>query len=384
MPVSTKALHEIASPLDLLGIHSLWLRDSWPDILFGLILGVALYLLLEGVRWLALAVSRRLGRNIHGGLFVMLQKAIQKTSSLFLALAAARLVVGYTDPPRHVFETVHFLFTVASVIQGVRWLRAFIFAYIERQSHPDHGGNDALANASGLIRALVNGVLVILALVVILDNLGVNVTGLVAGLGIGGIAIGLAAQGIFSDLFASLSIIFDRPFRVGETISFGAGGAGTVERIGLKSTRLRAVTGEKQIVSNAQLLGKEITSYAGLDRRRFTFPLGLVYQTSPEDAVRLPDILREIVEREGGHYVRAGFVGFGASSLDFELQFDVLSSDYDVVYATRHRIGLAIIERFRALGLSFAYPTQTSFTADPEGRLIMPYASGGPAGGTSA
>src|SRR3546814_6955493 len=118
----------------------------------------------------------------------------------------------------------------------------------------------------GIIRVIVTFVLFAIAAVVVLDNLGVNVTGLVAGLGIGGIAIGLAAQGIFSDLFAALSIIFDKPFLKGETINYDQTTA-TVERIGLKSTRLRAITGEKKIISNTNLLGKEITSYVDLDHR---------------------------------------------------------------------------------------------------------------------
>ncbi len=172
---------------------------------------------------LALAFTKRLSKRHQGTLFTVLSRVAQKTSHIFLALAAARLVVGYTDPPPHVFQTVNVLFTIAAVLQVARWLRAALFSVIDSQSSREAGSNEALANASGLIRALVNAALIVVGLIVILDNVGVNVTGLVAGLGIGGIAIGLAAQGIFSDLFASLSIIFDQPFRVGETIDFGKG-----------------------------------------------------------------------------------------------------------------------------------------------------------------
>jgi len=201
------------------------------------------------------------------------------------------------------------------------------------------------------------------------------VTALVAGLGIGGIAIGLAAQGIFSDLFASLSIIFDKPFRVGDAINFGSQTA-TVERIGLKSTRLRVVTGERMIVSNAQLLNKEIISYTHLTRRRVSFALGVIYQTPPETCAAIPDMLREIVTANGGSFVQSSFVCFGASSLDFQLDFDVLSGDGAEMIAVRHAIGVAILRMFNARGIDFAYPTQTSFTAAPDGRMIMPYPSG--------
>ncbi len=374
MNVAVSIPLRIANPLDLLNAPSHWLTDHWPALLFAAVLGLVIYAVLEGLRWLSIALARRLADTPRGYAFTILRRALQKTSHIFLALAAAELVAGYTDPPAHVLQTVIFVFTVAAVLQGVRWLRAVIFGIIDIQADPEHGNNEALANAGALIRTLVNAALFIIALIVILDNLGVNVTGLVAGLGIGGIAIGLAAQGIFSDLFASLSIIFDRPFRVGETIDFGKGAA-VVERIGLKSTRLRAVTGERLIVSNAQLLGKEITSFAGMDHRRFTLALGLVHQTAPEDAARVPDVVREVIEGQGAHFVRAGFVGFGPSSLDFEALFDVMTGDLDALSILRHKIGIALLERFNAEGFAFAYPTQTTFTADPEGRMIMPYAT---------
>ncbi len=372
MPAPAHAPSPRAELLDLLHVPRQWMADGWEGIAVALVLAAILYLVFETLRSLAMMVGKRLAERHGTGFVSVLPRVVQKTSHIFLAIAAARLVVGYTDAPGHVVQTVNFIFTVAAVLQVARWLRAAIFGFIDLKADIAQGGNEALANASGLIRALINGALIAVAFIVILDNLGVNVTGLVAGLGIGGIAIGLAAQGIFSDLFASLSIILDRPFRVGETINFGSGAA-TVERIGLKSTRLRAVTGEKLIVSNAQLLGKEITSYAGLDRRRYTYPIGLIYQTPPEQCAQVPDILREVVEAQGGHFIRAGFVGFGPSSLDFEVQFDVELADFEAVYAIRHRIGLALLARFNALGLQFAYPTQTTFTADPHGRMIMPY-----------
>ncbi|RZI38408.1 mechanosensitive ion channel, partial [Herbaspirillum sp. HC18] len=133
--------------------------------------------------------------------------------------------------------------TVASVFQAAIWARELILGTIEHRTQSEHYSGEALLSAMGLIRLLVTAVLFAIALVVVLDNLGVNVTGLVAGLGVGGIAIGLAAQGIFGDLFAALAIIFDRPFRRGDKISYG-NTSGVIESIGLKSTRIRAFTGE--------------------------------------------------------------------------------------------------------------------------------------------
>src|SRR3546814_96168 len=235
------------------------------------------------------------------------------------------------------------------------------------------GHNETLSNAMVIIRLLISVALFAIAGIVILDNMGVNVTGLVAGLGIGGIAIGLAAQGIFSDLFASLSIIFDRPFRVGETIKYDTSTA-TVERIGLKSTRLRSVNGELLVISNTNLLAKEITNFAHLHRRRVTFMLGVVYQTTPAMLRDLPALLEEQVKAAGQEFIRSSFVTFGPSSLDFELLFDVFSDDYDVVTAARTDVAIRLFEAMTNAGYDLAYPTQTTFTAAPDGTMILPYA----------
>ncbi|WP_313392946.1 mechanosensitive ion channel domain-containing protein [Sphingobium yanoikuyae] len=329
--------------------------------------------------YLALATLRRIGTKHRGrrgdplGLGNVLSRAAARTTQYFMIMVAARLVVVFADAPASLDKTVTFFFTIATVLQAAIWAREIILGLIERKTLADDGQGETLANAMGLIRILVTFALFAIAAIVVLDNLGVNVTGLVAGLGIGGIAIGLAAQGIFSDLFAALSIIFDKPFRQGETITYDTTTA-TVEKIGLKSTRLRAVTGEKKVISNANLLQKEITSYQTLDHRRIKFPIGVIYQTAPDLAAEIPSILKTIIEELGGNFVRSGFIGFGASSLDFEVEFDVYLPGWDEIYLVRHKIGLAVLREFNARGIEFAYPTQTTFTAAPDGRMIMPYA----------
>lgn len=348
-----------------------WFEVHYAQILVAIAAATLIYL--------ALAAIKGVGRRYRGtrgdplGFGNVLGRAASRTTHSFMIMVAARLVAGYADAPAPLYRTITFLFTISAVLQAAIWAREIILGLIERKTLAQDGGSETLANAMGLIRLLVSVALFAIAAIVVLDNLGVNVTGLVAGLGIGGIAIGLAAQGIFSDLFAALSIIFDKPFRRGETIMYDMTTA-TVEKIGLKSTRLRAVTGEKKVISNANLLQKEITSYMVLDHRRIKFAIGVIYQTPPDVAERLPDLLKSIVDDLGGRFVRAGFVGFGASSLDFELEFDVYLPDWDSIYAVRHRIGLAVLRAFNDQGIEFAYPTQTTFTAAPDGRMIMPYA----------
>lgn len=298
-------------------------------------------------------------------------RAIARTGNFFIFAISARLVVHFAQAPQPVAEVFIFIFVVASAFQAAIWARELILGFIEHRTSTDEG--EALGSAMGIIRLLVTVVLFAIAVIVVLDNLGVNVTGLIAGLGVGGIAIGLAAQGIFSDLFAALSILFDKPFRRGDTVQYDQT-QGTVEAIGLKSTRIRAITGEEKVIANAQLLGKELSNLSQLARRRIRFMLGVTYQTPPDVCDRIPAMLAEIVKANEAVLVRAGFVNFGASTLDFELDFDVMSPDYAVTFETRHKIGLAILRRFNDEGIDFAYPTQTTFTAAPDGRMVMPYA----------
>lgn len=347
-----------------------WLNDNWLNVVIGLVIGFAIYF--------ALGLLKRIlqglfGKAAHASpMMGVAANTVERTSHLFMVLIATRLVVHYFAVPQSVVNAVHVLFIIVTAWQVASWLRNMALGFVQMRSDPELGGSEALANASGLIKVLLSIAIFAIAFVVVLDNLGVNVTALVAGLGIGGIAIGLAAQGIFSDLFASLSIIFDKPFKVGDAINFGTQ-TGVVEKIGLKSTRMRLITGERMIVSNAQLLNKEITSYAHLDRRRIKFAIGVIYQTPPEEAATIPDLLRDIVTAHGAEFIRSGFIGFGPSSLDFEVDFDVHSYDWDEVYMVRHAVGLDILQRFNERGLEFAYPTQTTFTAAPDGKMIMPY-----------
>lgn len=377
MTTSSAALPEIeAGPIErkiaaFWNSTSDWITANSVDIALAVLIGIGIYLALGLARGLGMRLRKR--QDVLG-LAPIIGRVVARTGQFFMIMVSAQLVAGHTSPPRIIAEAIGFLFTISAVFQGAIWLRELIMGVLERRAS-DGASGETLANAMGVIRVVVTFALFAIAVVVVLDNLGVNVTGLVAGLGIGGIAIGLAAQGIFSDLFAALSIIFDRPFLKGETINYDQTTA-TVEKIGLKSTRLRALTGEKKVISNTNLLSKEITSYASLDHRRLKFPIGVIYQTDPDLADRVPVILRDIVIAHRAVFVRSGFVGFGASSLDFEVEFEVYSADYEEVYQTRHAIGLAILRRFNELGLEFAYPTQTTFTAAPDGKMIMPYPEG--------
>ncbi|HYJ83241.1 MAG TPA: mechanosensitive ion channel domain-containing protein [Allosphingosinicella sp.] len=349
-----------------------WVAGNIVGILVAAAIGVAIALAMLAIRSLGCRLIARLQGDPHWP--AIFAKALAKTKIYFIVLTSAQLVADHANTPPALRSAIHVGFVIAACLQAAIWARELILGYVAHRTGDEE--QSTLASAIGIIRLLVTVTLFAIAIILILDNLGVNVTGLIAGLGIGGIAIGLAAQGIFSDLFAALSIIFDKPFRRGETITFGSPPTtGTVERIGLKSTRIRAVSGEEVIMSNANLLNALVQNWTRLERRRALIVLQLVYRTPVETLERLPGELRAIVEREAlARFDRAHVIAFNPSSIDIELVFFVEASDLPDFLEVRQAVMLGILRRFAELGVEFAYPTQTTFTAAPDGRLIMPYA----------
>ncbi len=353
-----------------------WVQGNIFELSVAIGMAIIVFIMLSWLKRIASKIARESEHRAHVKSIVA--RTLARTSKFFRVMVSIELVNQIANAPAALAHAIDILFTIAIAVQVAIWLREIILGMIERRAGEGLHEHETLQSAMVLIRLLVSFALFAVAAIVILDNLGVNVTGLVAGLGVGGIAIGLAAQGIFSDLFAAISIIFDKPFRRGDTVSYDNTVA-RVEVIGMKSTRLRALTGEEKIISNSKLLEKEITNNTLTLYRRVTFVLTLVYQTPPALAKRIPEILREVVEGNGAQFIRAGFNNFAASSLDFHLVFDIESDDVEVMFQARHDIGIAIIDRFANEGISFAYPTQTTFTAAPDGHMVMPYAPPAPA-----
>jgi small-conductance mechanosensitive channel len=351
---------------------NMWVQTNYLELGVAVVAAIIVFVALSWLKRIAANIARASEHRAH--LKSIIARTLARTSKFFRVMVSIELVNQIANAPVALTQTVDILFTIAIVIQIAIWLREIILGLIERRAGEGVHEHDTLQSAMVLIRLLVSFVLFAIAAIVVLDNLGVNVTGLVAGLGVGGIAIGLAAQGIFSDLFAAISIIFDKPFRRGDTVSYDNTVA-RVEVIGMKSTRLRALTGEEKIISNSKLLEKEITNNTLTLYRRVTFVLTLVYQTPPALARRVPDILRQAVEANNAQFIRAGFNNFAPSSLDFHLVFDIESDDVEEMFQARHNIGIAIIDSFAREGISFAYPTQTTFTAAPDGTMVMPYAT---------
>jgi small-conductance mechanosensitive channel len=208
---------------------------------------------------------------------------------------------------------------------------------------------------------IINIVIWIIGLLFLFDNMGYNVTAMVTGLGIGGIAVALAAQNILGDLFNYFVIFMDRPFEVNDYITVDDK-AGTVENIGIKTTRLKSLSGEQLIFSNSDLTKSRIHNYKRMDTRRIAFKVEVVYDTPPELIRQIPALLKEIVSMHPSvQFDRAHFSSLGDSSLVFEVVYIVLSAEYIEYMDIQQDINFQIFEKFNELGIEFAYPTSTVF-----------------------
>jgi len=211
------------------------------------------------------------------------------------------------------------------------------------------------------IRGLVNLVIWAIALVFLLDNLGFKISAVVAGLGIGGIAIALAAQAVLGDLFSYFVIFFDKPFKIGDFIIVGDK-VGVVEYTGIKTTRIRALSGEQIVFSNTDLTNSRVHNYKKMERRRVVFKLGVVYQTPSRKLKMIPQIVKEIIEKqEDTVFDRGHFASYGDFSLNFEFVYYVSGSDYNKYMDIQQSINLTIFETFEKEEIEFAYPSQTLF-----------------------
>lgn len=284
----------------------------------------------------------------------------------FIALGGIIGINFLTIAP-HVEQVFRGLFLAVVFFQFWSWSSTLIeFLIIRLYEKADSEEVDELTTRATLPAILIT-VKVILFLVFLLlglENFGINVTALIAGLGVGGIAIGLASQKILGDLFASISIVLDKPFRVGDFIRFNDV-SGTVMHIGMKSTRIRSLSGEEIVLSNSDLLNGRINNFRKMQERRVSFNIGVLYQTSQDQMKRIPEIIQKVIEATPNtRFDRAHFFQFGGSSLDFQIVYFVLSNDFLTYMNAQQSINLNLFKRFEEEKIGFAYPTQSIFVED--------------------
>jgi len=248
--------------------------------------------------------------------------------------------------------------TIALFWQAGVWAMAAGQAWLDRRRRRGMTEDRAALSSLNIISFILNVVVWALVLLLTLDNLGVNITALVAGLGIGGIAVALALQNVLGDLFASLSITLDKPFELGEFLAVDDF-LGAVEHIGIKSTRLRSLGGEQIILANGDLLKSRVRNYGRMKERRVVFTTGVAYEASVEQIERIPRMIREIIENmTDTRFDRSHFQKHGESSLDFETVYYVLSPDFNRYMDVQQDVNLQLHRGLAQLGVEFAYPTR--------------------------
>lgn len=286
---------------------------------------------------------------------------ISGTTWLFLVIAGLALGSAMLELPGEIGQFVTLTFVIALLLQVGLWGRCLIASSLEDYRQRKLDENPAGVTTLGVINFAAQTILWSVVLLLILENLGVDITALVAGLGIGGVAVALALQTVLGDLFASLAIVLDKPFVVGDFLMVGDF-LGVVEKVGLKTTRIRSLSGEQLIFSNNDLLGSRIRNFGRMYERRVVFKLGVIYQTPRDHLKKIPGMIREAIEgEENTRFDRSHFSGYGDFSLNFETVYYVLSPDYNEYMDIQQSIYLKIHEAFENAGIEFAYPTQTLF-----------------------
>lgn len=332
-------------------------------------LGVALATLfvLLAIRRMVRSYYRRVQATAETELLEIPTQVLSRTTLLLLLVIALFVGAQWLTTGAPTQRVLTSAITIALFWQAGIWLTAAASIWLDRKRQRSLATDRAAVGSLGIISFVVSVVIWAMVLLLTLDNLGIDITALIAGLGIGGIAVALAVQNVLGDLFASLSITLDRPFVIGDFLIVGDF-MGSVEYIGIKSTRLRSLSGEQIIISNSDLLGSRVRNYGRMNERRVVFGTSVTYETPVDQVERIPQIIRAIVESQGGtRFDRSHFAKHAAASLDFETVYYVLSADYNRYMDIQQAINLRLHRELQALGIEFAYPTQKLFVVQQPG-----------------
>jgi len=346
-----------------------WQRTFWHNTLFDWTVALSelllLFTVLELLRFVLIKKLRKLAARTKTHLDDLLVLELEKTHHLPLLLVSLHFAALSLSLPRRLAGAVLTLTVLVLLLQAGIWATTAIRFWLGHYRQEKAQEDAAAATTMGALAFAARVVVWVIVTLLALDNLGVNVTGLIAGLGIGGIAVALAAQNILSDLFASLSIVLDKPFVIGDSIAFDSQ-QGTVERIGLKTTRLRSLSGEELVVANSDLLHCRIANFRRMRERRAVMVFGFPLDTPTERLEILPAALAQcFTEIAGARFERAHFRGIGPATLEFELVYWVTSPDYGHYMDVQQRVNLAVLRTVRAQGLEIAPPARAVHLVGP-------------------
>ena len=330
-----------------------------PDLALAVAAALVAYLAMRLVLRYVIGRTRQLAQRTSNHVDDMVVEVLGSTNRVFLLLAAVLVGVGMLDLTERWNQRVGQLWFIALALQTGLWFTKAISLGLRRyEARHSSSGMTQVSASAVLLSWSLRTVLWAVVLLAMLSNLGVNITAFVASLGVGGIAIALAVQNILGDLFASLSIAVDKPFEVGDAIGIGDL-SGTVQHIGLKTTRLRSLTGEQIVISNTDLLKQIVKNYRRMEERRIAFKFGMSYRSDPEKLEAIPGIVKRLIEsRPKLRLDRVHFQAFGESSLDFEVVYFVTTPDYGLYMDEQQRLNLQMMREFDALGVEFAIPTR--------------------------
>ncbi|MEX0934072.1 MAG: mechanosensitive ion channel family protein [Candidatus Paceibacterota bacterium] len=353
--------NKITEVLTQLGIDGsrVSLGNSVLDYSEALVVFVLLLIAFKLFQTLLLVNLKRLASKTQTDVDDTFIKIIESIKPPFYSFVAVYLAVQFLVVSSFIEKLIDVVLIIWIVYEVVSVFQILVSYIIAKRFQKEQ--DTATRSALIMLGKITKGVLWAVGILMILSNLGINITSLVAGLGIGGIAIAFALQNILTDLFSSFAIYFDKPFMVGDFITVGKD-SGVVEKIGIKTTRIRALSGEELVISNKELTTARIQNFKRLKERRLDIVLGVVYGTKKEQLEKIPGMLKEIISHvPKTRFDRAHFKTFAPSSLDFEIVAYVESADYAEFMDAREKINLGIVERFEKEGIVFAYPTQTVY-----------------------
>jgi len=337
-------------------------NNSVKEYLVALAIFVLAIIVLKIFKYVIIDKLKKISAKTKAEIDDVLIKIIDKVGWPFYLLLSLYIALKFIQIPSFIETALYYAILVVVtyyVIRGIQDLidygtRKLILKRQEEEKEADTSVIDLLSK-------ILKGILWVVAVILILSNLGYEISALIAGLGIGGIAVAIALQNVLSDIFASFSIYFDKPFKVGDFIIVGDD-LGVVKKIGIKTTRLQSLWGQEIVISNRELTSGRINNYKKMRKRRIHFTFGVVYSTSTKKLKKILKIVRETFDEiELADLDRVHFKEFGDFSLNFEVAYYVDTGDYNEYMDTQQEINLGIKERFEKEGIEFAYPTQTVF-----------------------
>jgi len=347
-------------------LHQKFLENEILDWAIAILIAISVLVILKIVKSLIVNRLRALAIKTETDIDDLIVDLLGRTHFILFLLISVYFGSKTLSLPDSVDNLIRSLAIIAFLMQIAIWGSAVITYCITRYAREKMKVDAASATTISAFGFIGKWVLWSIIILLSLDNLGFDINALIAGLGIGGIAIALAAQSIIGDLFASISIVLDKPFVVGDFIIVDEL-MGTVENIGLKTTRVRSLFGEQIVFSNNDLLSSRVRNYKRMMSRRIIFSLGVIYQIPYEKLAAIPSMIKEIIESHDNiRFDRAHFKEYGDFSLNFEIVYYMLVPAYNIYMDTQESINLAIFKKFEKEGIEFAYPTQTLFVEKEE------------------